>query len=29
LWHAAKGDVPMPAPQHTVFAPERRLDPDE
>jgi hypothetical protein len=20
LWHAAKGDAPMPAPQHTVFA---------
>lgn len=29
LWHAAKGDVPMPAPKHTVFPAEPRLDPDD
>ena len=29
LWHAAKGDVPMPAPRHTVFAAEPRRDPDD
>jgi len=30
LWHAAKGNVPMPAPRHTVFAAEpRRTDPDD
>jgi hypothetical protein len=26
LWRAAKGDVPMPAPKHTVFAPDERRD---
>jgi len=30
LWHAAKGNTPMPAPRHTVFAPEQKQpDPDD
>ena len=29
LWRAAKGEVPMPAPKHTVFAGEQRGDPDD
>ena len=30
LWHAAKGNVPMPAPRHTVFAAEeKRSDKDD
>ena len=29
LWHAAKGNTPMPAPKHMVFAASRRNDPDE
>lgn len=28
LWRAAKGNVPMPAPQHTVFAADRHTDKD-
>ncbi len=30
LWRAAKGNVPMPEPRHTVFAPEpQHRDPDD
>ena len=29
LWHAAKGNVPMPAPKHTVFSADKRRDPDD
>ncbi len=29
LWRAAKGNVPMPAPKHTVFAADGRRDPDD
>jgi DNA-binding beta-propeller fold protein YncE len=29
LWRAAKGDVPMPAPRHTVFAAEEHGDPED
>ncbi len=30
LWRAAKGNVPIPTPQHTVFAPEPQAhDPDD
>ncbi len=29
LWRAAKGNIPMPAPKHTVFAPEQRRDPED
>jgi len=28
LWKAAKGNVPMPVPQHTVFAEEKKRDED-
>jgi len=28
LWRAAKGNVPMPVPQHTVFAVEQHRDAD-
>ncbi len=29
LWRAAKGNVPMPKPRHTVFAAEPRRDGDD
>jgi hypothetical protein len=29
LWKAAKGNVPMPAPQHKVFAAAESNDPDD
>jgi DNA-binding beta-propeller fold protein YncE len=29
LWRAAKGNIPMPPPQHTVFGAERERDPDD
>jgi hypothetical protein len=29
LWKAAKGNIPMPAPQHKVFAAAESRDPDD